>query len=154
MQRVAAFLREAGAEARVEEFSTGTPTAKAAAEAVGCTPDQIVKSLVVVCGGRASVVLVPGDRRADLGKVARALRCAQARIAGTAQVKAATGFPPGAVAPFPLPNVERVLLERALLVHDLVWVGAGSTRHMAALAPAELVRVARAEPMDAVEDPT
>jgi len=34
-----------------------------------------------------------------------------------------------------------------------VWIGAGSTRHMAALAPADLVRLARAQPLDAVEDP-
>ena len=154
VQRVATFLREAGAEARLEEFLTGTPTAEAAAEAIGCSLDQIVKSVAVACGGRAYVVLVPGDRRADMGKVSRAVRCADARVARAAQVKTATGFAPGAVAPFPLPHVERVLLERSLLLHEVVWVGAGSPRHMAALAPAELVRLARAEPMDAVEDAT
>src|SRR5256885_709833 len=36
VQRVTSYLREARAEVRVEEFPEGTPTAKAAAEAVGC----------------------------------------------------------------------------------------------------------------------
>ena len=56
------------------------------------------------------------------------------------------------MAPFPLPGVDRVLLDRALLAHELVWVGAGSPRHMAGLAPAELVRLARAHAIDAVAD--
>jgi prolyl-tRNA editing enzyme YbaK/EbsC (Cys-tRNA(Pro) deacylase) len=154
VERVVAQLREAGVEARVEEFLEGTPTAEDAARAVGCALGQIVKSLVFDCDGRSIVVLVPGDRRADRRKVAVAAGCGSARIAGPEQVKAATGFEPGAVAPFPLPAVEAVYVERSLLQHRLVWVGAGSTRHMAAVTPADLVRLARAEPMDAVEPHT
>ena len=152
VQRVAAFLREARVEARVEEFPDGTPTARAAAKAVGCELAQIVKSLVFDCDGRPLVVLVPGDRRADTGKVATAAGCAALRVAAPEEVEAATGFPPGAVAPFPLPRVERVLVERTLLAHDRVWVGAGSPRHMATLGASELVRLTRARPVDVVED--
>jgi Cys-tRNA(Pro) deacylase len=151
VERVAAHLREAGVEARIEEFSEGTPTAEDAASAVGCALGQIVKSLVFDCDGRAVVVLIPGDRRADRKKVAAAAGCSSARIAGAEQVHAATGFEPGAVAPFPLQAVESVYVERSLLQHRLVWIGAGSTRHMAALTSADLVRLAKAESMDAVE---
>ena len=151
VRRVAEFLRESRAEARVEEFSEGTPTAEAAAEAVGCELAEIVKSLVVECDGRHAVVLVPGDRRADLKKVAAALGSPRARVVPPDRVSAVTGFEPGAVAPFPLKSVEIVLLERTLLGRDRVWVGAGSERHMAGLQPAELVRLARARPIDAVE---
>ena len=55
VERVAAYLRASGAEARLEEFETGTPTAQAAADAAGCALDQIVKSLVLVCDSRAVV---------------------------------------------------------------------------------------------------
>lgn len=152
VERVTRFLREAGAEARVEEFPSGTPTAQAAAEAVGCDLGQIVKSLVFDCDGRSVLVLVPGDRRADPAKVAAAAGCGRARVAGPEQVELATGFAPGAVAPFPLRSVERVLVDRMLLVHDVVWIGAGSDRHMAGLPPVELVRLSQARPIDAVED--
>ena len=154
VERVAAFLREAGAEARLEEFRDGTPTAQEAARAVGCELGQIVKSLVFECDGRAVVVLVPGDRRADPRKGAAAAACTKARVAAPALVQQATGFEPGAVAPFPLPSVDRVLIDRALLAHDVVWIGAGSTRHVAGLAPGELVRLSRAQPTDAVQDAT
>jgi prolyl-tRNA editing enzyme YbaK/EbsC (Cys-tRNA(Pro) deacylase) len=153
VERVAGFLRSAGAEAHIEEFSEGTPTAQAAAEAVGCELRHIVKSLVFTCGDRTVLVMVPGDRRADAAKVAAAGGCEKARVAGPELVLDATGFEPGAVAPFPLRRIDRVFVERSLLALDRVWVGAGSTRHMAALAPADLVRLARAQPLDAVEDP-
>jgi prolyl-tRNA editing enzyme YbaK/EbsC (Cys-tRNA(Pro) deacylase) len=151
VERVVAYLREAGAEVRVEEFAEGTPTAQDAARAVGCALGQIVKSLVFDCGGRPVVVLVPGDRRADSEKIARAAGSPDARIAGSTEVQEATGFEPGAVAPFPLPGVQTVLIDRMLLAQPLVWIGAGSSRHMAALSPAELVRLARARAVDVVE---
>jgi Cys-tRNA(Pro) deacylase len=152
VQRVSTALREAGAEARLEEFPTGTPTAEAAARAVGCELRQIVKSLLFDCDGRAVLVLVPGDRRADSGKVAALTGARRARVAGPAQVEEATGYAPGAVAPFPLRRVEGVLIERSLLGEPLLWVGAGSTRHMAGLPPTELVRVSRAQAVDVAAD--
>ena len=152
VERVSSFLREAGAEARIEEFTEGTPTAEDAAAAVGCGLDQIVKSLVLLCDGRAMVALVPGDRRGDPAKVARAAGTKAARIASPDEVHETTGFAPGAVAPFPLPRVETVLMERTLLRHPVVWVGAGSARHMVGLAPAELGRLTRARPMDLVQE--
>lgn len=153
VERVAAFLRSAGVEARLEEFSEPTPTAGDAARAVGCTPDRIVKSLVFDCDGRTVVVLVPGDRRADPEKIAAAAGAGAARVVPAAEVERRTGFAPGAVAPVALARVDRVLADRSLLAHERVWVGAGSGRHLAALAPADLLRVARAEPMDAVQEP-
>jgi len=150
VERVTSYLREAGAEVRVEEFPEGTPTAQAAARAVGCDLAQIVKSLVFDCDGRPVLALFPGDRRADSEKIARAVGSRFARIAGAEEVQDVTGFDPGAVAPFPLPRVERIFIDRTLLVHELVWIGAGSERHMAALSPPELVRLSRARPMDVV----
>jgi len=152
VERVSSFLREAGAEARIEEFSDGTPTAADAAAAVGCELGQIVKSLVLVCDGRPVVALVPGDRRADPAKVARAAGTESARVASPEEVQEATDFEPGAVAPFPLPRVETVLIERTLLEHRIVWAGAGSAKHMVGLAPVELERLARARPMDVVKE--
>ena len=152
VERVAEFLRAAGAEARIEEFRAGTPTAEAAAQAVGCGLAQIVKSLVLVCDEAPVVALVPGDRRGDTAKVARLTGASRARVAHAAEVVELTGFEPGAVAPFPLPQITRVLLERTLLAHPLVWVGGGSPRHLVGLAPAELLRLARAEPVDVARE--
>jgi Cys-tRNA(Pro) deacylase len=154
VERVAAFLRQTGAEARLEELQQETPTAEGAADAIGCTLSQIVKSLVLVCDDAAVVALVPGDRRADTGKVARLLGAKRAAVASAAQVVESTGFPPGGVAPFPLEHVSAVLVDRALLRHGVVWAGAGSDRHVVGLSPTELVRLTRGRVEDlALESP-
>jgi prolyl-tRNA editing enzyme YbaK/EbsC (Cys-tRNA(Pro) deacylase) len=152
VERVAEVLRRAGIEARIEEFRQGTPTAEAAAHAAGCALGQIVKSLVFEAGGRFVVAMVPGDRRADRQKVALAAGAKRARVASAEEVEDATGFKPGAVAPFPLPGVDRVLIDRRLLTQELVWTGAGSEHHLAAIAPADLVRLTRADAADLVPD--
>jgi prolyl-tRNA editing enzyme YbaK/EbsC (Cys-tRNA(Pro) deacylase) len=146
--RVAEVLKRSGVDARVEEFPEGTPTAGAAAKAVGSSRAQIVKSLVFICDGRPTLALVPGDRRADENKVATAAGARYARVARPDEVRAATGFEPGGVAPFPAPGVSQVLMAEELLVHDRVWVGAGSERHMAGLAPLDLARLTRARAAD------
>ena len=154
VQRVADFLRTARAEARLEEFPEEIPTVRDVARTLGIEAGQIVKTLVFVCDGRPVVALVPGDRRADGAKIARAVGASAARVATREEVAAATGFPPGAVAPFPLPGIETILLEQTLLAEDQVWVGAGSERHLARLPAPELLRLSRARQMDAVEDRT
>jgi Cys-tRNA(Pro) deacylase len=146
--RVSEALRSAGVDARIEEFSEGTPTARDAARAVGCDLSQIVKSIVLVCDGAYVLALVPGDRRADEREVAAALGVTEVRPATSEEVLAATGFEPGGVAPFPQRAVAHTLMDRSLLQHDVVWIGAGTDAHMAALAPAELARLARARPVE------
>ena len=151
VERVAAVLRGHAVDARLEEFEEGTPTAAAAATAIGCEPAEIVKPLVFVCGGLPVLALLPGDRRADAAKVAAAAAARDARVARPEEVFAVTGFEPEAVSPFPVPQASRVLLERELLRHQTVWVGAGSTRHMAGLSPIDLVRITGAELADLAE---
>ena len=148
VERVAVYLRAAGAEARLEELRSDGATAQDAADAIGCTLGQIVKSIVLMCDGEPVVALVPGDRRADTRRIARAVGARHARIARADEVLAVTGFEPGSVAPFPLAHVERVLIDPSLLEQRMVWCGAGSTHHLAALTPLELKRLAQAETTD------
>jgi len=152
VERVAATLRERGVQSRLEEFVEGTHSARDAARAVGCDAAQIVKSLVFVCDGRPVLALLPGDRRADAAKIAAAANAGYARVARPDEVVSATGFEPGAVAPFPAPHVAVVLLDRALLRHELVWAGAGSPNHVVGLAPVDVARLTGAVVADLAEE--
>ena len=152
VERVATFLRAAGADSRLEELATATATAQDAAEAVGCDLDQIVKSLVFVCDEAPVLALVPGSRRADPAKIAGAVGATESRVARPSEVVAATGFEPGGVSPFPPPAGARVLVDTTVMSSPAVWVGAGSERHMAVLAPYELVRLTRGTTVDIVAE--
>jgi Cys-tRNA(Pro) deacylase len=148
VERVAAVLKAAAVDARIEQFDEGTPTARAAAGALGCDLSQIVKTLVFVCDGAFVLALVPGDRRGDEGAIAAAVSASEVRVASADEVVRATGFEPGGVAPFPQREVAATLIDRSLLAHAVVWIGAGTERHMASLPPAELARLARARAFD------
>ena len=150
VERVAEVLRVAAVDSRVEEFAGGTPTARAAAEAAGCELAQIVKSLVLVCDGAYVLALVPGDRRADEDAIAATLAAEHVRVATADEVVHATGFEPGGVAPFPQRAITRTLMDRGLLGHAVVWIGAGSSSHMASLPPVDLQRLAGAMVVDIV----
>jgi prolyl-tRNA editing enzyme YbaK/EbsC (Cys-tRNA(Pro) deacylase) len=152
VERVAAVLRETRVESRVEQLEEGTATAAEAAAAVGCGLAQIVKSLLFACDDRWALAMVPGDRRADRAKIASEAGAAKASTAGPDDVVRITGFPAGGVAPFPLPGVHTILLEQTMLGHDVVWIGAGSPQHVAALTPADLIRLSRARVVDIVSE--
>ena len=62
----------------------------------------------------------------------------------------ATGFEPGAVAPFPT-GVSAVVMERTLLQHGAVWIGAGSHAHLARIGPSDLQQLSEARTADLVE---
>jgi Cys-tRNA(Pro) deacylase len=146
--RVAAVLQEAAVDARIEQFEEGAATARDAAKAVGCDLAQIVKSIVLVCDGAYVLVLVPGDRRADEKAVAAAVGATEVRVARPDEVVEATGFATGGVAPFPQRAIARTLMDSSFLQHQVVWIGAGTALHMAALPPAELLRLSAATPFD------
>jgi prolyl-tRNA editing enzyme YbaK/EbsC (Cys-tRNA(Pro) deacylase) len=148
VERVSAFLRAAAVDARIEEFTEGTPTAREAARAVGCELGQIVKSLVLVCDGAYVLALVPGDRRADEDAVRSAVGAEEVRVAKADEVLHATGFEPGAVAPFPQRAVTQTLMDTSFFGYEEVWVGAGSSSHLASLRPSELLKLSGAKSVD------
>ncbi len=103
-----------------------------------------------VCDGAYVLALVPGDRRADEAALAAALPAERVRVATADEVRRATGFEPGGVAPFPQRAVTQTLIDPSLLRHDVVWIGAGTDAHMASLPPADLQRLTEARGVDLV----
>jgi prolyl-tRNA editing enzyme YbaK/EbsC (Cys-tRNA(Pro) deacylase) len=45
-----------------------------------------------------------------------------------------------------------IFIERTLLSSTVVWVGAGSDRHMAMVSPVELVRLTKGSTVDIVQE--
>jgi len=148
VERVSAVLRAAAVDARIEEFTEGTPTAREAARAIGCELGQIVKSVVLVCDGAYVLALVPGDRRADEDAVRAEVGAEQVRVAKPDEVVHATGFEPGAVAPFPQRAITQTLMDTSFFGHEEVWIGAGTSSHMASLRPAELLKLSGAKSVE------
>jgi Cys-tRNA(Pro) deacylase len=136
--RVVEQLRRAGVRSQLHRFARSTRTAREAAEALGTTPDRIVKSLVFLADGQPVLVLVSGAHRVSAEKLAAAAGARRVRPADPDTVARLTGFPAGAVPPVghatPLP----VFIDDALLGPGLVYAGAGAPDALVALSPREL----------------
>ena len=75
IDRVKAYLRERGMEARVLEFETSSATVELAAQAVGCEPARIAKTLSFHVGDRVALVVAAGDARIDNPKYKAQFGC-------------------------------------------------------------------------------
>ena len=120
VERIATFLRRSEAQARLEELPPGVDT----------PPGPAARADAFECDGRALVVLVPDDRRVDRARLARRAGCTDLRPAGNRT--------------FPFEGA-RVIVDRSLLAVRIVWLQAGSPRHVVGVGPRQLLRLTRAE---------
>ena len=133
--------RSLGLDLDVREFPEGTRTAQDAANAIGCTVDQIVKSLVFIADTTPVLVLTSGGNRVDVVKVGKETGSAGVRKADAEEVRAATGYAIGGTPPFGHARELLVLVDRHLNGFEVVWAAAGTPRHVFPIGPADLVRV-------------
>ncbi len=147
-ERVLAHAKRHGVELEIRRFAGGTRTAQDAARAIGCEVAQIVKSLVFLAAGDPVVVLVSGSDHVDESKLAAVLSASSVRRATANEARDATGFVVGGVAPFghrvPIP----VVLDNALLGHQVVWAAAGLPDAVFPIVPVDLVRLSGATEAD------
>jgi prolyl-tRNA editing enzyme YbaK/EbsC (Cys-tRNA(Pro) deacylase) len=150
VQRVVAALAEAGVQTEVQEFAAGTRTAEDAANALGTTVGQIVKSLVFLAGDRPVLVLVSGANRADTAKL-QALADAEITRATADDVRRITGYAIGGVPPFAHLTFLTTYLDRDLLQYESVWAAAGTPNAVFAITPHDLLRITAAQVADVAE---
>jgi prolyl-tRNA editing enzyme YbaK/EbsC (Cys-tRNA(Pro) deacylase) len=110
-------LRARGLDAEVVDLPDSTRTAAEAAEACGCELGQIVKSLVFVVDGQATMILCAGDRR-----VTRI----DGKPAGAQEVRDATGFSIGGVPPLGHDADLPTIVDESLRRFERVWCAAGT----------------------------
>lgn len=142
-QRVAAAARELGLEIVIKEFTETTRTAEDAANAIGCTVAQIVKSLLFVVDGRPTMALVSGPNRLDEAKLAALCGVGKKKVnrADADTVREATGFAIGGVPPFGHATRLPVYIDQDFWQFEVIWAAAGTPNAVFAITPADLTQV-------------
>ena len=152
--RFAEALRALGLEdvlARTRRFPEATRTAAEAAAAIGCELSQICKSLIFAADGVPVLVLMDGASRVDVERVREELGAGEVTRAGAGVVRETTGYAIGGVPPFGHRTRTRVLADRSLLAHDVVWAAAGTPHTVFPIEPKTLVAHAGADLVDVRE---
>lgn len=151
VNRVKAALQAAGITPDLREPGEAR-TAAMAAEAVGCTVDQIAKSIIFrgETSGHVVLFITAGGNRVCAQK-ASALAGEPLGKADAALIRAETGFAIGGVAPLGHTAPVQSFLDPRLMEFDTVWAAAGTPRHVFAIAPPDLHRVTGATLGDFIE---
>jgi prolyl-tRNA editing enzyme YbaK/EbsC (Cys-tRNA(Pro) deacylase) len=140
--RVQQALDAFGLSLSVAEFPESTRTAKEAAEAIGCSLGQIVKSLLFMGGNTRKPVmaLASGANRVDENALADAVG-EKIERANPDFVLEHTGYAIGGVPPVGLSEPVETFVDEDLMGYELVWAAAGTPHAVFGLKPADLVRI-------------
>ena len=142
VQRVQRALAQSGSAARVIALADTARTAQDAADSIGTALGSIVKSLLFMVGGQAVMALVAGDRQCDLKALPAALSLSgTARRANADEVRTATGYAIGGVAPVGWPLPLPVAIDASLRRFPTVYAAAGHPHCVFATSVAELERL-------------
>lgn len=147
-QRVADYAAGQGADIEVIEYPDGTRSADDAAAAVGCSVDQIVKSMIFDADGELVLALTSGANMVDGAALAELAGVARCGRANADQVRETTSFAIGGVPPFGHTTPIRTWMDPHLMTFDRVWAAAGTPRHVFPIDPTVLVRLAGATVAD------
>lgn len=149
---VRAFFESAGLDKKVHRFDESTHNSELAARSLGVQVGQVAKTILLLSGETAIVVVISGDRRVDTKKVRELGYGKRVRLAGPDDVVAHTGFAVGAVSPVALPDGVPIYLDRSLRRFDTIYPAAGATNNMFATTPDELLALTGGTETDVARD--
>ena len=147
VERVRDALLIAGHADTIETFPDGTRSAEEAANAIGCTVAQIVKSLIFRANTIPVLVLTSGANQVDVTKVNRLIGTEIERADGR-WVRDVTGFAIGGVAPIGHLAEVSVVIDKTLQELSPLYAAAGSPKHVFRTDFAALVEMTRGRVAD------
>ena len=141
IEQIKAYLADCGLGDRVYEFDVSSATVELAAQALGCEPCRIAKTMSFLVEERPVLVVLAGDARVDNHKFKEVFH-QKAKMLSHEQVAQLTGFPVGGVCPFLAPENTKVYLDESLKRFDIVYPAAGTRNSAVKVTVDELERAA------------
>ncbi len=144
IEKVKAFFKTQGLEDRVLEFSVSSATVALAAQALGCEPARIAKTMSFKGKENYVLVVAAGDVKIDNAKFKQTFGC-KASMLRFEEVESAIGHAVGGVCPFAVNEGVAVYLDKSILRFETVYPACGSSNSAIQLTPDELYTYAAAE---------
>ena len=160
-ERVRAYAQQRGVDIEITAFDESTHTAQEAADAIGVSLGQIVKSLVFMAPADPAqadgelvpvVALVRGTDRVDIGALATVCGRPRLRRASAKEAKRVTGYSIGGVPPFAHDQPAEVVMDPALDAYEEIWAAAGTPTTVFPIRPATLALLSDALVAPCAED--
>ena len=137
IEKVRNYFKKFNIEDRIIEFSTSSATVELAAEAAGCEPARIAKTLSFKVHDDAILIVAAGDAKVDNAKYKHFMGV-KAKMLSADEVEPLIGHAIGGVCPFAInPNV-KVYLDVSLKRFTTFFPACGSHNSAIELTPEEL----------------
>ena len=109
-------------------FDQPTPTRAAAAQAIGCSVGEIAKSILMLVGKEAVMVVTSGDSKVKSSRLKQAAGLTgKVKLPDADEVLRYTGYKPGGVSPFLLPQTLPVFLDKSLQRFSVIYPAAATS---------------------------
>ena len=138
------YFSSFGMEDRILEFQVSSATVELAAQAVGCIPARIAKTLSFKIGEEPILIVAAGDAKIDNRKYKDKFG-KKAVMLSQEEVSKKVGHAVGGVCPFGIPETVRVYLDESLRRFETVFPAAGSSNSAIELNMEELERYSTAK---------
>lgn len=137
IEKVKEFFRSFGMENRIMEFNVSSATVELAAQALGCEPCRIAKSLSFITPDGPILVVAAGDAKIDNPKY-KAQFGTKAKMLTPDQAIELIGHAVGGVCPFAINEGVKVYLDNSLKRFETVFPACGSSNSAIELTLPEL----------------
>ena len=147
------YLKSKGLEDHIIIPEQSSATVAEAAEALGCEPGMIAKTLSFLQGDKAVLILAEGMARIDNRKYKACFGC-KAKMIPHDQVEGLVGHDVGGVCPFGVNPDVTIYLDKSLKQHTTVYPAAGTDHSAVRLTIEELELACNGAPwIDVCRDP-
>lgn len=137
IEKARAYLAAHGKEDRILEFEVSSATVALAAQALGCQPAHIAKTMSFDCAGRTILVVAAGDVKVNSAKYKQRFGV-KAKMLGAGEVEPRVGHGVGGVCPFGVNEGVELYLDESLRRFETVYPAAGNAASAVRLTPEEL----------------
>ncbi len=131
------YFKKLGIDSRIQEFEVSSATVALAAEALGCEPQRIAKTLSFMVDGKSVLVVTAGDAKIDNAKF-KAQFHTKAKMLATEEVEVFIGHGIGGVCPFGIKDNVEVYLDVSMKRFVTVYPACGSSNSAIELTIEEL----------------
>lgn len=144
IDKVREYFRQYGMENRIQELPASSATVALAAEALGCEPRRIAKTLSFLVEGQAILIVAAGDAKIDNAKYKKQFGT-KAKMLSPDEVTKLVGHAVGGVCPFAVNEGVRVYLDESLKRFETVFPACGSSNSAIELTIPEIEKYAGEE---------
>jgi prolyl-tRNA editing enzyme YbaK/EbsC (Cys-tRNA(Pro) deacylase) len=137
IEKVRKYLSQWNVEHKIQELNESSATVELAAQALGCEPERIAKSLSFQVNDGAILIVAAGDAKIDNAKY-KAIFGTKAKMLGKDEVLEKIGHEVGGVCPFGVNAGVAIYLDESLKRFTTVFPACGSSNSAIELTISEL----------------